>query len=66
MSMHHYDLCGRDDGWLENGVTYRESAHGTAESITDADSLQALIDRADAAGKLVFRHTDVAWVAVAA
>lgn len=60
--MYHYALCGRDDVWLENGVTYRETADGLAEAIVDADGLQALIDRAGAIKNLVFRHTDAGWV----
>jgi hypothetical protein len=59
--MYHY-ICGRDDVWLENGVIYSETAHGPAESITDADGLQALIDRAGV-GRLVFRHTNAGWIA---
>jgi hypothetical protein len=43
-------------------VIFRETAYGPADSIVDADGLQVLIDRADAAGKLVFRHTDADWV----
>ena len=59
--LYHYDTCGRDDVWLENGVFSRKTAYGPANSIIDADGLQALIDRADA-GRLVFRHTDAGWV----
>jgi hypothetical protein len=62
--MYHYDLCGRDDVWLENGVTSRRTTYGLAESITDADGLQALIDREDA-GPRVFRFTDAGWIRVA-
>jgi NAD(P)H-hydrate repair Nnr-like enzyme with NAD(P)H-hydrate dehydratase domain len=44
--LYHYDTCGRDDVWFENGVISRKTAYGPANSIIDADGLQALIDRA--------------------
>ncbi|MFL9936860.1 hypothetical protein P0D88_49755 [Paraburkholderia sp. RL18-103-BIB-C] len=59
--LYHYDTCGRDDVWLENGVISRQTEYGPANSIIDADGLQALIDRAGP-GRLVFRHTDAGWV----
>jgi len=44
--LYRYDTCGRDDVWVENGVISRQTAYGPANSIIDADGLQALIDRA--------------------
>jgi hypothetical protein len=38
--------------------------YGPADSIVDADGLQALIDRAGAI-RLVFRHTDAGWIRLA-
>jgi hypothetical protein len=43
--LYHYNTCGRDDVWLENGAISRETTCGPADSIVDADGLMSRAQR---------------------